>query len=79
MPTADRELFIKTVFDAAAKYSGIIASEEQGYYDGFGSKGITVTEVDLAEFQTAINGLYTNNDLGLTPGLKDRLFKELGL
>jgi TRAP-type C4-dicarboxylate transport system substrate-binding protein len=79
MPPADRELFIKTVYDAAAKYSEIIASEEQGYYDGFKARGITVTEVDLAEFEAAVAPLYTNNDLGLTPGLKDRLFQELGL
>jgi TRAP-type C4-dicarboxylate transport system substrate-binding protein len=79
MPQADRELFVKTVYDAAAKYSAIIAQEEQGYYDGFKSKNMTVTEVDLTEFQNAIAPLYTNNDLGLTAGLKDRLFKELGL
>ncbi|MDR2740454.1 MAG: TRAP transporter substrate-binding protein DctP, partial [Treponema sp.] len=79
MPPADRELFVKTVYDTAAKYSGIIASEEQGYYDGFKTKGITVTEVNLAEFQSAIAPLYTNNDLNMTAGIKDRLFKELGL
>jgi TRAP-type C4-dicarboxylate transport system substrate-binding protein len=79
MPAADRDLFVKTVTAAAAKYSGIIAQEEQGYYDGFKTKGITVTEVDIAEFQKAIDPLYTNNDLKLTAGLKDRLFKELGL
>jgi TRAP-type C4-dicarboxylate transport system substrate-binding protein len=79
MPQADRELFIKTVYDTAAKYSEIIANEEQGYYDGFKSKGMTVTEVNLAEFQSAIAPLYTNNDLNMTSGIKDRLFKELGL
>ncbi|MDR1900790.1 MAG: TRAP transporter substrate-binding protein DctP [Treponema sp.] len=79
MPAADREFFVKTVYDAAAKYSGIIAQEEQGYYDGFKEKGITVTEVDITEFERAIAPLYTNNDLNMTPGLKDRLFRELGL
>ncbi|MDR3342516.1 MAG: TRAP transporter substrate-binding protein DctP [Treponema sp.] len=79
MPAADRDFFLKTVNDAATKYSGIIAQEEQGYYDGFKTKGITVTEVDIAEFQQAVDPLYTNNDLKLTAGLKDRLFKELGL
>jgi TRAP-type C4-dicarboxylate transport system substrate-binding protein len=79
MPAADREFFVKTVYDASAKYSGIIAQEEQGYYDGFKSKGMTVTEVNLAEFQKAIDPLYTNNDLKLTAGLKERLFRELGL
>ncbi|AEF81215.1 TRAP transporter substrate-binding protein DctP [Leadbettera azotonutricia] len=79
MPQADRDLFVKTVYDAAAKYSAIIAQEEQGYYDGFKSKGMTVTEVSIPEFQRAIDSLYTNNDLKLTVGLKDRLFRELGL
>ncbi|MDR1074348.1 MAG: hypothetical protein LBL45_11890 [Treponema sp.] len=42
-------------------------------------KGVTVTEVSLPEFQSAINPLYTNNDLNFSSGLKDRLFRELGL
>jgi TRAP-type C4-dicarboxylate transport system substrate-binding protein len=79
MPAEDRELFVKTVYDTAAKYSQIIANEEQGYYDGFESKGMTVTEVNIAEFEQAIAPLYVNNDLGLAPGLKERLFQELGL
>jgi TRAP-type C4-dicarboxylate transport system substrate-binding protein len=79
MPQADRDLFVKTVYDTSAKYSAIIAREEQGYYDGFKSKGVTVTEVNIPEFQRAIDSLYTNNDLKLTVGLKDRLFRELGL
>jgi TRAP-type C4-dicarboxylate transport system substrate-binding protein len=79
MTPADKEFFLKTVYDAAAKYSGIIAQEEQGYYDGFKTKGITVTEVNISEFEKAVAPLYTNNDLKLSPGLKDRLFKELGL
>jgi TRAP-type C4-dicarboxylate transport system substrate-binding protein len=79
MPAADRELFVKTVYDTSAKWSEIIASEEAGYYDRFRSQGITVTEVNLAEFEQAIAPLYTNNDLNMTPGIKDRLFRELGL
>jgi TRAP-type C4-dicarboxylate transport system substrate-binding protein len=79
MPAEARDFFIKTVYDTAAKYSNIIAQEEAGIVEGFKSKGITVTEVNLAEFQRAIDPLYTNNDLGLTAGLKDRLFRELGL
>jgi TRAP-type C4-dicarboxylate transport system substrate-binding protein len=79
MPEADRALFIKTVNDTVVKYSGIIASEEQGIYDSFKTKNMTVTEVDLAQFQAAIAPLFTNNDLGLTPGLKETLFKQLGL
>ena len=40
-------------------------------------KFVTITDVDIAEFQKAIEPLYTNNDLGFSAGLKDRLFKEL--
>jgi len=79
MPAADKALFLKTVSDTVTKYSGIIASEEQGIYDSFKTKGITVNEVNISQFQNAIAPLYTNNDLGLSPGLKDTLFKQLGL
>ena len=79
MPEEDKELFLKTVRETAMKYSGIIASEEQGIYDSLRSKNMTVTEVDLAPFQSAIAPLFTNNDLGFTPGLKETLFKQLGM
>jgi TRAP-type C4-dicarboxylate transport system substrate-binding protein len=78
MPAEDRAFFIKTVKDVVARYSGIIAGEEQGYYDGFKAKGITVTEVDIAEFRQAVDPLYINNDLNLSPDLKNRLFSQLG-
>jgi TRAP-type C4-dicarboxylate transport system substrate-binding protein len=79
MPEADRKIFLDTIRETAAKYSKIIADEEDGYYQQMRDKGVTITEVDLQEFQNAINPLYTNNDLGFTAGLKDRLFRELGL
>jgi TRAP-type C4-dicarboxylate transport system substrate-binding protein len=79
MPPADRELFVKTVYDTAVRYSAVIAGEEQGYYDGFKAKGMTLTEVNPKDFEAAIAPLYANNDLKMTPGLKDRLFRELGL
>ena len=40
---------------------------------------VTITEVDIAEFQAAVQPLYDNNELGFSPGLKDRLFEQLGL
>ncbi|MDR3356999.1 MAG: TRAP transporter substrate-binding protein DctP [Spirochaetaceae bacterium] len=79
MPEADRKLFLDTISKTAKKYGDIVASEEAGYYQQMKDKGVTITEVDLKEFEAAIAPLYTNNDLGLSPGLKDRLFKELGL
>jgi TRAP-type C4-dicarboxylate transport system substrate-binding protein len=79
MPASDRELFLKTVNDTVIKYSSIIAREEQGIYDNFRARGMTVTEVNITEFEAAIAPLYTNNDLGLSPGLKDTLFRQLGL
>jgi TRAP-type C4-dicarboxylate transport system substrate-binding protein len=79
MPEADRNLFISTIRETAQKYSQIIADEEAGYYQQMKDKGVAITEVNLTEFQDAINPLYTNNDLGLSFGLKDRLFRELGL
>jgi TRAP-type C4-dicarboxylate transport system substrate-binding protein len=79
MPEADREVFLETIRETAQKYSGIIASEEESYYQQMRDKGIAITEVDLREFQNAIAPLYDNNELGFSEGLKDRLFAELGL
>jgi TRAP-type C4-dicarboxylate transport system substrate-binding protein len=79
MSPADRDLFLKTTYDRAIKYSAIIAAEEQGYYDSFKARGMTVTGVNLKEFEAAIAPLYANNDLKMTAGIKDRLFRELGL
>jgi TRAP-type C4-dicarboxylate transport system substrate-binding protein len=74
---SDRELFVKTMREAALEYGEIIRNEEDGYYDNMKAHGVTITDVDIAEFQKAIEPLYTNNDLGFSAGLKDRLFKEL--
>jgi TRAP-type C4-dicarboxylate transport system substrate-binding protein len=79
MPEADRKIFLDIIRETAGKYSQIIASEEATYYQQMRDKGVTITEVSLTEFQNALNPLYTNNDLGFSPGLKDRLFRELGL
>ncbi|MDR3123923.1 MAG: TRAP transporter substrate-binding protein DctP [Treponema sp.] len=79
MPQAEREFFVKTVSDTAAKYAAIIADQEAGYYDSFRAKGITVVDVNQKDFEAAIAPLYTNNDLKMSTGIKDRLFRELGL
>ena len=75
---SDRELFVKTMRETALEYGEIIRSEESGYYDNMKAHGVKITDVDIGEFQKAIDPLYTNNDLGFSAGLKDRLFKELG-
>ena len=79
MPAADKDFFLKTIRDTAQKYGDIVAGEEDGFYQQMKEKGVTITEVNLDEFKTAIAPLYTNNDLNFSAGLKDRLFKELGL
>jgi TRAP-type C4-dicarboxylate transport system substrate-binding protein len=79
MPPAERSFFLKTIRDTASKYSVIIANEEGPYYQQMRDKGVVITEVNMKEFQDAIAPLYTNNDLGFSPGLKERLFRELGL
>lgn len=75
---SDRELFVKTMRETALEYGEIIRNEESGYYDNMKAHGVKITDVDIGEFQKAIEPLYTNNDLGFSAGLKDRLFKELG-
>jgi TRAP-type C4-dicarboxylate transport system substrate-binding protein len=79
MPEADRKVFLDTIRETAKKYSNIIANEEDGYYQKMKEQGVIITEVNLADFQAAIAPLYTNNDLNFSDGLKDRLFRELGL
>ena len=73
----DRQLFTKIVREEALNYGAIIQKEEAGFYENMKKNGVTISEVDIAEFQKAIEPLYTNNDLGFSAGLKDRLFKEL--
>lgn len=77
MSAEDRELFTKTMREAAVEYGAIIEKEESGFYDNMKKNGVTITDVDLNEFKKAIEPLYVNNDLGFSAGLKDRLFKEL--
>ncbi len=77
MSVADRALFTKTMREAAVEYGAIIEKEEAGFYTNMEKNGVKITHVDLKEFQKAIEPLYTNNDLGFSAGLKDRLFKEL--
>jgi TRAP-type C4-dicarboxylate transport system substrate-binding protein len=79
MSEADRKVFLDTIRDTAKKYGQIVASEEDGYYQQMRDHGVNVAEVDLGVFQAAIDPLYTNNDLGFSAGLKERLFRELGL
>ncbi|MDR3334557.1 MAG: TRAP transporter substrate-binding protein DctP [Treponema sp.] len=79
MPADVRDFFLKTVRETAVEYSNIVAQEEEPFYQNMRDHGVTVTEVNMQEWEDAIAPLYTNNDLGFTVGLKDRLFKELGL
>ena len=79
MSASDREFFLRTVRDTVSKYSGIIQSEEEPFYQQMRDRGITINNVNMTEFQNAIAPLYANNDLGFSPGLRDRLFRELGL
>jgi TRAP-type C4-dicarboxylate transport system substrate-binding protein len=79
MPSDAKEFFLKTIRDTAKKYGDIVASEETGFYNQMRTQGVTITEVSIPEFQNAIEPLYTNNDLNFSAGLKDRLFRELGL
>jgi TRAP-type C4-dicarboxylate transport system substrate-binding protein len=79
MTEADRKFFLDTMQQTASKYSHIIASQEEMYYRQMEDEGVMITRPDLSAFQSAIAPLYANNDMGFTDGLKDRLFRELGL
>jgi TRAP-type C4-dicarboxylate transport system substrate-binding protein len=79
MSADDKAFFLKTIRDTAVEYGAIVESEEQGFYDQMKAKGVTITEVPIADWQKAIQPLYDNNDLRFSAGLKDNLFKQLGL
>jgi len=79
MPQEDREFFLRTIREVAARYSDIIAAEEAIFYQRMADRGVTITEVNIQEFKNAIAPLYINNDLGFSPGLRERLFRELGI
>jgi TRAP-type C4-dicarboxylate transport system substrate-binding protein len=79
MSDEDREFFLKTVQDVSRKYSRIIAEEELDLIETFRRNGVEVNTVDISEFERAITPLYVNNDLNFTPGLRERLLRELGL
>ena len=79
MSPEDRDFFLRTIREASVRWSNIIYEEEQGLFDGFRARGMTITTVNIDEFQNAIGPLYTYNELGLSPGLRDILFSQLGL
>ena len=79
MPGEAREFFLKTIREKALEYGTIAEQDEAGLYQTMKDHGVTITDVDLKEFQDAIAPLYENNDLKFSPGLKANLFKQLGM
>lgn len=79
MPADAKAFFLKTMRDKALEYGAIAEKDEAGYYKQFTDKGVRITNVNLKEFQNAIAPLYTNNDLKFSAGLKEKLFKQLGM
>ncbi|GHV36346.1 sialic acid-binding protein [Spirochaetia bacterium] len=79
MSADDKAFFLKTIRDTAVEFGKIVESEEAGFYAQMKEKGVTITEVNIADWQKAIQPLYDNNDLRFSAGLKDNLFKQLGL
>ncbi|GEM_PF-550648 len=79
MPSDARDFFLSTIREYAIEYGQIGQDAESGLYDQMREHGVTITEVDLGEFQAAIAPLYENNDLGFSPGLREALFDQLGI
>ncbi len=79
MPADARAFFLKTIRDKSLEFGKLAEADEAGLYDQMKKNGVTITEVDIKEFQDAIAPLYANNDLKFSDGLKDNLFKQLGL
>lgn len=79
MPVDAKEFLLKTIREKADQYSILGVAAEKGYYKQMTDNGVEITNVDITEFQKAVQPLYDNNELGFSPGLKDELFKQLGL
>ncbi|MDD3981381.1 MAG: TRAP transporter substrate-binding protein DctP [Spirochaetia bacterium] len=79
MPQAAKDFFLKTIREKALEYGALAEKDEAGYYEQMRQRGVTINEVNIKEFQDAIAPLYTNNDLKFSPGLKEKLFKQLGM
>jgi len=79
MSAEDREFFLRTMYEASIRWSNIIYQEEQQIFDTFRQRGMTITNVDIAEFQAAMAPMFRYNELGLTPGIRETLFAQLGL
>jgi TRAP-type transport system periplasmic protein len=79
MPAEAKAFFLKTIRDKALEYGATAEKDEAGYYKQFTDHGVTITNVNVKEFQDAIAPLYANNDLKFSAGLKEKLFKQLGL
>lgn len=79
MPADAKAFFLKTMREKALEYGAIAEQDEAGYYKQMRDHGVTITNVNIKEFQNAIAPLYTNNDLKFSPGLKEKLFQQLGI
>lgn len=79
MDPASRKFFLQTIRDKAVEYGAKGEEAEAGYYKQMTDGGTEITDVDIQEFQDAVQPLYDNNELGFSPGLKEELFKQLGL
>lgn len=77
MPSDARTFFLKTIREKALEYGLKAQADEAGLYDQMRQHGVTITEVNIREFEEAIAPLYANNDLKFSPGLKDKLFEQL--
>lgn len=79
MPADAKEFFLQTIREKAVEYGQKGIENEDGYYQQMIDGGCEITEVDIAEFQAAVQPLYDNNELGFSPGLKEKLFAQLGM
>ncbi|MBN1647921.1 MAG: TRAP transporter substrate-binding protein DctP [Spirochaetales bacterium] len=79
MPADAKAFFLKTIREKALEYGAKAEADEGGLYDKMKANGVTITDVDLKEFQDAIAPLYEKNDLNFSPNLKANLFKQLGI
>ncbi|MDR2772883.1 MAG: TRAP transporter substrate-binding protein DctP [Elusimicrobiota bacterium] len=77
MPADAQALFVSTFRTVCSEYQGKVAESEVNDLADMEKKGLKVNRVDKTPFEKAVQPLY--NELGFSPGLKDKLFTQLGI
>lgn len=77
LPKEAQDVLVETFRNVCSEYQAKVAKIEQDDLAEMQAKGMVVAEVNTAPFEAAVEPLYA--ELGFSAGLKDELFRQLGL